>query len=513
MTYSPPPAPVLKTVELPQTPTPGEWIRAKQTSRDHEPSHLKHFQPDQRDSEGSYKTSRSDVVHGQPSTRDLGITPICPSSPWSVDSGIEVTPPRPTRNQKPSRATSALTDESEHGVIQSADRHVRDEAESEDEEMFSYVQPDQRTIHATFGSDPVRCDEESMPHGGSQEGFHRDEVTVDFRSQSGFAEREQRKDEEVEAEEEAWVEVKMWCPGGEGCREHHYGGFDKSSVVGLRQESMGAHESYGVRKGREEVMVSFPDVVIEPPHTGSFTTTQTRSVIPINPYHSTIHQPQQTDMELLSFSHIPWNLNTYRPLPIHPFTPILLHSPFRPPRWMTHSAFLSLHQHYSQPDPMLGRRGCWKCSLCGTGSRIPLGKEEHVGQRAVELSELGLKEGGRSYAMPVRSQAEGLGMDERGARKYSAAVDIFVRKGKSKGQQRFKGNQSTSRHSSMNAERHHHESSTSPQGHSNSPLYLRPDFESKRDRRISLQIEPYRRVRKAIVSGEDVCRHGPHKEI
>jgi hypothetical protein len=395
---------------------------------------------------------------------------------------------------------------------------MREKEESEDGGMISYVQPDQRTIHATFGSDPVRHVEAMITHEQNNGGLYHDEVTVDLGNRTGFTKRMQDDDEKVQSEEEVWVDVTMWCPGGNGCQEYEHGGLSNSRRAKLRQGTTAVHGSDRDWKENGEAIISFPDLIIEPPHSGSYSTPvdyieAQRPAIMNKPYHPSIYQPQRNNnSEPSLFPPNSWSINTQR-LPTHPFTPILLHSPFRPPRWLTYSAFLSLHQHYSQPDPMLGRKGCWKCSLCGTGSRIPLGEEAEVGQRAVELSELGISEHGNSLQKSVRSGAGSCRMDGQEKREFLTAVDILVRKGRGRGKPRFEGNRSTTEYLFVTDQSHGSDNATLMDGHSDSPLYSPPDSARKRDRRISMQVEPYRRVRKAIVSDEDVLRHGPHKEI
>ena len=519
MTWSPPPAPLLKTVDLPHTPTPGEWIRAERRKvNNHKPSDLDHVRHVQQSSEGSYTALHSHGNWMGTSEYEPTSAPVCPASPWSIDSGIEVTPPRPSRLQKLPQSALTPTNIADHGHGRSTDRYTQEEEENEDEGMVSYVQPDQRTIHAIFGSGAVGHVGGMIPYGRNKEAFHREEVTVDLGRGTGYPRRAQVNDEGVQEEEGVWVEVTRWCPGGDGCQEHQHGDLPLSNRAESTQGKVGFQRSGRSWNEYGEAVISFPDVIIEPSHPGLYPepfhySEEQHPAILVKPYHPSIYPPQQINTSgPLPFPPNSWYINT-QPLPIHPLALILLHSPFRPPRWMTYSAFLSLDEHYSQPDPMLGRKGCWKCSLCGTGSRIPLGAEEEVKRRAVELSELGLRDDGNLLRAAVRPGEGGFEMDRQEQSEFPAAVDIFVRRGRARGRPRTKGNLSATRYLSINDQNNGTEALISTNAHSESPLYSRPEPARNRDRRISMQVEPYRRVRESIVPDADLLRHEPYKEI
>lgn len=79
--------------------------------------------------------------------------------------------------------------------------------------------------------------------------------------------------------------------------------------------------------------------------------------------------------------------------PLHIGAPMLLHSPGIPPRPLNVGQYLYLKDHYSYSDPMLGRKGAWKCSLCDCGSREPPNfVRSGPWENPIEISELGAPE-------------------------------------------------------------------------------------------------------------------------
>lgn len=299
-----------------------------------------------------------------------------PDSPWSADSGIEISPPRPVKpRSKPIDGPGTGDGKRIRGF--------EVELGSEFDEGVGWIEEDERTWRATFGS----------PNLGGIYG------------------------KDIGSEGEITIEVEEWCPGGEACRHyddlvttvpHHepYGWIPMTppGEFGGLARDYPQYESGFTVGGKEGIVL--PDAIIEPD------TPLARGPLPLQPpanLQSTI--PSQTipiplhHMKRTACPSYPLEplFDPFNPPPsgfVHPDllplplslgAPMLLHSPGLSPRPLSFGQYLYLQDHYSYNDPLLGKKGAWKCSLCDCGSREPLGfVRSGPWETPVEISELGM---------------------------------------------------------------------------------------------------------------------------
>jgi hypothetical protein len=384
----PPPPP-------PPPPSPTSWYRHAKVPIDSRPDILRHDQvtlgppfslrdPQNRTSTPARDSTSCDL---QPPTnftpkqdRKLDIRfetgTERPDSPWSADSGIEISPPRPV---KPSSKPIGGPGTGDGKRI----RGFEVELGPEFDEGVGWIEEDERTWRATFGS----------PNIGGIYG------------------------KDIGSEGEITIEVEEWCPGGEACRHyddlvttvpHHepYGWIlmtPPGEFGGLARDYP-QYESGFTVGGKEGIVL--PDAIIEPD------TPLARGLLPLQPpanLQSTI--PSQTipiplhHMKRTACPSYPLEplFDPFNPPPsgfVHPDllplplslgAPMLLHSPGLSPRPLSFGQYLRLQNHYSHNDPLLGKKGAWKCSLCDCGSREPLGfVRSGPWETPVEISELGM---------------------------------------------------------------------------------------------------------------------------